>query len=104
SFASCIVQIRNPAFRVGDNDAFLDGIENCLEETFLLRQAQKIILHLLRPDAPESLDEFLQKTGFHGAVRLVFLKTEIPRPIRLRSGQDFRSECQKKGWLSFNLE
>src|SRR5437867_1949705 len=63
--ASCIVQIRDPAFGIGHNDAFLDGIENRFQETFLLGQAQKIILHLFRPDAAESLDKFFKKTGFH---------------------------------------
>ena len=64
--AGCLVKVRDPALGIGHNDAFLDGIENRLKETFFLGQAQKIILHLFRPDAPEPLDEFFKKTSFHG--------------------------------------
>ncbi len=55
-FANRIVEIGDAAFRIGDNDPFLDGVENRLEKTFLLCQAQKIILHLFRPNASESLN------------------------------------------------
>jgi len=40
----------------GKPDPFLDGIENRFEKTFLLREAQKIILHFLRPDLAEATD------------------------------------------------
>src|SRR5207244_7272981 len=63
--ASCVVQIRDPAVRIGNDDAFLDSIENRFQKTLLLGQAQKIILHLFRADAPEPLDKFFKKTGFH---------------------------------------
>ena len=63
--ACCIVEVSDPGFRVGDDDAFLDGIEHGFQETFLLRQAQKIILHVFRPDAAETLDQFFKKARFH---------------------------------------
>src|SRR6266536_2074506 len=54
--AGRIIKVSNAASRIGHNDAFLNGVENGLEEAFLLRQTQKIILHLFRPNASESLD------------------------------------------------
>ena len=85
--ASCIVQIRNPPFGIGHNDAFLDGIENRFQETFLLGQAQKIILHFFRPDAAEPLDEFLKKTGFHDlkSSKLQHPTSSKPSSSKLRS-------------------
>ena len=64
-FAGRIVQISDAPVRIGHDDPFLDGVEDGLEETFLLREPQEIILHLLRPDAAESLDQFLKEPGFH---------------------------------------
>src|SRR6266550_177567 len=61
----CIVEVSDPGLRVRHDDAFLDGIEHGFQETFLLRQAQKIILHVFRPDAAEALDEFFKKARFH---------------------------------------
>jgi len=61
----CIVEVSDPGFRVRHDDAFLDGIEHGFQETFLLRQAQKIILHVFRTDAAEALDEFFKKARFH---------------------------------------
>src|SRR6266436_10405164 len=85
--ASCLVQIRDPAFGISHDDAFLDGIENSLQETFLLGQAQKIILHFFRPDALESLDEFLKKTGFHDlkSSKLQHQTSSKPSSSKLRS-------------------
>src|SRR6266566_6224075 len=61
----CIVEVSDPGFRIRHDDAFLDGIEHGFQETFLLRQAQKIILHVFRTDAAEALDEFFKKARFH---------------------------------------
>src|SRR5882724_3451361 len=61
----CIVEVSDPGFRVRHDDAFLDGIEHGFQETLLLRQAQKIILHVFRTDAAEALDEFFKKARFH---------------------------------------
>src|SRR5882757_10423497 len=61
----CIVEVSDPGLRVRHNDAFLDGIEHGFQETFLLRQAQKIILDVFRPDAAETLDQFFKKARFH---------------------------------------
>ena len=55
-FAGRIVEVGDASFRICHDDSFLDGVENRFEKTFLLGQAQKIILHLFRPDASESLD------------------------------------------------
>ena len=35
---------------IGHDDPFLDGVENRLNQSLLLREPQKIILHLFRPD------------------------------------------------------
>ena len=64
-FARGIVHVSDPAVSVGDDDSFLDGIETGLDQPFFLRETQQIILHLLRPDAAKTLDEFLEKTGLH---------------------------------------
>jgi len=54
--AGGVVKISDSPFRIGNDDSFLDGIENRFEKTFLLREAQKIILHFLRPDLAEAAD------------------------------------------------
>ena len=64
-FAGGIVQISDPAVGVGDDDPFLDGIKNRLQETFFLGEAKEIILHVLRPDPAEAFDQFFEETGFH---------------------------------------
>src|SRR5438552_6785775 len=67
--AGRIVEISDPAFRIGNDDSFLNGVEDGLEKTFLLRQSQEIILHLFRPNPAESLDYFFKKTRFHDVGR-----------------------------------
>jgi hypothetical protein len=52
-----IIQVRDSAFRVCYDDAFLDRVENGFQETFLLGQAQKIILNVFRPDSTQALDK-----------------------------------------------
>jgi len=81
----CIVEVSDPGFRVGDDDAFLDGIEHGFQETFLLRQAQKIILHVFRPDAAETLDKFFQKARFHDfiSVNSNVIPSEVEEPRRI---------------------
>ena len=66
-FAGGVIQISDSPAGIGDDDSFLDGVENGLEKTFLLREAKEIILHLLRTDPPEPADQFFEKTGFHAA-------------------------------------
>ena len=39
---------------VGHDDSFLDGIENRFENSFLLREAKQVILHLFGADAAEA--------------------------------------------------
>ena len=65
-FAGGVVQIGDSAAGIGDDDSFLDGIENRLEKTLLLREAKEIILHLLRPDPAETADQFFEEAWFHG--------------------------------------
>ncbi len=67
-FAGRVIQIGDPAFRIGHDDPFLDRVENRLEKAFFLREAEQIILHVLRPDPAEAADQLLEKTGFHGAI------------------------------------
>jgi hypothetical protein len=45
----------------------MDRIENGFQKTFFLGQPQEVILNFFRPDAPESLDQLLKKTGLHDA-------------------------------------
>ncbi len=63
--AGRVVEIGNAPLGVGHDDPFLDGIENRLEETFLLGEAEQIILHLLRSDAAEALNQFFEESRFH---------------------------------------
>src|SRR5262249_2663190 len=56
--ASRVIQVSDSAFGVSYDDAFLNRVENGFQETFLLRQTQKIVLHVFRPDSAQALDEF----------------------------------------------
>ena len=67
-FAGGVVQVSHAALGIGDDDSFLDGIENGLEKSFFLRETKEIILHLLRPDPAETADQFFQETWFHRRV------------------------------------
>ena len=68
-FAGSFVQVGDPAFRIGDDDSFLDRVENGLEKTFFLGEAQKIILHFTRIDLPEATDQFFNESRFHRDVK-----------------------------------
>ena len=63
--AGRIVHVGDPAVRIGHDDSFLDRVEDRLDEPLLLRELEQIILDVLRPDPPESFDEFVEKTGLH---------------------------------------
>src|SRR5438270_5365951 len=62
---SRLVQVSDASIGIGHNDAFLNGVENRFQKAFLLRQAQKIILHLFRSDPPKPLDKFFNEARFH---------------------------------------
>src|SRR4029077_7784706 len=64
-FAGRIIEVSDTSIRIGDNDSFLNRIENRFEKSFLLRQAEKIILHLLGSDFAEPPNQFLNEAGFH---------------------------------------
>src|SRR6478736_730894 len=53
-FAGPVIQIGDAAVRIGDDDSFLNGVEDRLEKTFLLREAEEIVLHLLWPNPAEA--------------------------------------------------
>ena len=74
-FAGGIVHISDAPIGIGDDDSFLDGVEDRLEKTFLLREAEEIVLDLLRVDAPQASDQFFEKTGFH----LCVIVTVLPK-------------------------
>src|SRR4029079_1999930 len=67
----------------------MDCIENGFQKTFFLGQAQEIILNFFRPNAPESLDQFLKKTGLHDFVPVKWLNVES---LKRRSFYRFSSE------------
>ena len=55
-FTGGVVHISDAALRVGHNNAFLDRVENRLDQSLFLCELEEIILHLLRTDAAETLD------------------------------------------------
>ena len=50
---------------IGDDDAFMNRVEDRLEKALLIREPQQIALHILRPHAPDAFDEFVEKAGVH---------------------------------------
>jgi len=60
------VDISDAPLRVRDDDAFLDRIEDRLDEPFLLREPQQIMLHVFRPNLAEATDQLVEKAGLHG--------------------------------------
>lgn len=66
--ASRGVYVSDPGVGVGHDNAFLDRVEDRLDEAFFLRQPEQIIFNFLRPDAAEALDQLLEKTRFHALV------------------------------------
>ena len=74
-FAGGLVHVGDAPVRIGDDDAFLNGVENGFEKSFFLRQPDQVILHFLGPDTAEASDQFFQKTRFHFAI----LETALAR-------------------------
>ena len=64
-FAGGVIHIRDAAFRIGDDDSFLNRVEDGLDQPLLLREPEEVILDLLRPHAPKTLDQFIEKARFH---------------------------------------
>ena len=54
------------AFFIEDDDAFVEGFEDLLEEAFFPDEAGKELLGLGRIDAVEAGEEFFEEAGFHG--------------------------------------
>ena len=50
---------------VGDENPFLQRIEDLLEKSFLLHKPNQRILDLLRFQLANARDEFVEKTWFH---------------------------------------
>ena len=63
--AGRIVHVADQAFHVGNNYAFLDGIEDGLQKTSLVSKPEKVILYVLRSDPANSFDEFVKETSSH---------------------------------------
>ena len=64
NFAGRIVHISDSAARIGDDDAFLDGVEDGLDKALFLRKAKEIVLDLLRPDAAKAPISLSRKPDF----------------------------------------
>ena len=62
-----LVEVSDAARRISHDDAFLDGVEDGLDQALFVRELEKVILHLLRAHASETLDQLSENTGFHGA-------------------------------------
>src|SRR5438067_1319050 len=91
-----VVHVSDFAAGIGDNDSFLDRIEDGFEKSFFLRQSQQIILNIFRLNLAEPTDQFFEKAGFHIAVspsgaNAPSFSREIPRVRSER--QNRRSRC-----------
>src|SRR5437660_10754796 len=64
-FAGCLIYVGDAPVRIGDDDTFLDGVENDFEKSFFLCETDQVILHLLGTDPPEALDQLFKKMRFH---------------------------------------
>ena len=87
------VQVIHPPVQIGDDHALVDGVEDRLEETLLIRQPQQIALHLLRAHAADAFDEFVEKAGVHADGRgfRKRARCQKPSPSQLRNPRVKRS-------------
>ena len=60
-----IVHVNDRAGGVGDDDAFADGVEDGLEETFVAGQFDEEGFDVFRLDAAEAGEEFVEEGAFH---------------------------------------
>ena len=60
-----MIDVSDAAGGVGHNNAFLNRVEDRLDQSLFLREPEQIILNFLRPYAPETFDEFIEEPGFH---------------------------------------
>src|SRR4051812_42522038 len=70
--AGSVIQVSDPPLRVGDDDPFLDRVENGLDEPLFLGKLKEIILDVLGADSPEAFDQLVEKTGLHGIAECRF--------------------------------
>ena len=68
--AGGVVEEGDAALGVGDDDAFVDGVEDGLEKAFLAGEPQEVVLDFLRADAADALDEFFEEAGGHACFLL----------------------------------
>ena len=65
--------VRGPALSPGDHvispafDAFVERVENGLEEAFFIRKPEDVIAHFFRAHAPDAFEQFVEKAGVHRA-------------------------------------
>ena len=62
--AGSVVHVGDAALRVGHNDAFLDRVEDRLDQSLFLRELEEIILHLLRTMRPGRKQSLVRKPDF----------------------------------------
>ena len=55
----------DPAIEIRDDHAFVNGIEDGLEEPLFVGQPEQVILNFLGAHAPETFDQFIEKAGIH---------------------------------------
>ncbi len=84
------VEVIDAPVEVGDDDAFVDRVEDRLEKTLLVREPQQVALHFLRAHPPDAFDEFVEKAGVHaGSIRSVGGEVSSPRACD-------HSECRRE--------
>jgi len=62
-----VVHVSDASAPVRNNDALLDRIEDCFDQSFFLCETQQIILNFLRSDAPEPFDQLVDEAGLHAS-------------------------------------
>jgi hypothetical protein len=57
--------MNDPAIEIRDDHAFVNGVENRLEESLFVGEPEQVVLNFLGAHAPETFDEFIEEAGIH---------------------------------------
>ena len=64
-FTGGAIEVTDPALQIGDDHAFVDGVEDGFEEAFFIGEAEEAALDFFGPDAGDAVEEFIEEAGVH---------------------------------------
>ena len=64
--ASGTIGVIDLALEIGDDHAFVDGVEDGFEEAFFIGEPEEATLDFFGADAGDAFEDFIEEAGVHG--------------------------------------